>query len=170
MERSLDTTTAFLRRRESLDLEPVKSRDVVLFGPQADLSVARQGAIPRGEQPVAVERNRELVVVGLKFEQMPTVADNVGIRSPYPFFLAVDDPEQVDPLFQRARNDDVVAVDIQKTGGDARGLHRSLHDLESNFYLEVFGGNGCVDREREPILVLVRTDVFYCRPVHGGRI
>src|SRR5215203_3160315 len=101
-ETSLNTTTAFLRRRESFDLEQIKACDVVLFGPQSNLSLARQPAIPCRKQPVAVEGNRELVLLGLNLEHVPIVRCDVGIRSPDPFLLALHDPKQIDPFFQGA--------------------------------------------------------------------
>src|SRR5215510_2240827 len=109
---SSGTASARLRPWEGRDLEPIEARDVVLLGPQPDAAIRQEGAVLRREQPGVVEENRELIVLGDEAELVPMIAGDVGVGSPDPLHLAVDDAEEVDPFFQRARADDVIVVGI----------------------------------------------------------
>jgi hypothetical protein len=103
IDKDFDQSASLVRRRKSIDLEPVKSRDIVLFSPKTGPPVAEQRGIWCRKEPLAIEGNRELVLLCLNLEHMPMIECGRQHPFPRPFLLAIHYSKQIDSLFQRAR-------------------------------------------------------------------
>src|SRR5262249_27145238 len=111
-------SSTILRPWQGIDLELIESRDVVLLRPQADPAIGQKGAIPNGEEPRIIKRDRELIALGDQAKLVPMIERDVRLGSPDPLHPAAQDAKEVDTFLQRTHTDHVVIIRVHKTEGD----------------------------------------------------
>src|SRR5215472_5300787 len=106
------TSSTILRPWQGIDLEQIESRDVVLLRPQADPAIGQKGAIPNGEEPRIIKRDRELIALGDQAKLVPE--RDVRLGSPDPLHPAAQDAKEVDTFLQRTHTDHAVIIRVHK--------------------------------------------------------
>jgi hypothetical protein len=66
--------------REWCNLDRIEMCDAVGFGPQRDFAGLDEGLVGRGEQHLAVERDREAIALGTECQGVPLLCRNLCIR------------------------------------------------------------------------------------------
>src|SRR5262249_11397938 len=100
-------SSTILRPSQGFDLELIESRDVFLLRPQAEPALGQKGAIPNGEEPRIIKRDRELIALRDQAKLVPMIERDVCLGSPDPLHPAAQHAKEVDTFLQRARTNHV---------------------------------------------------------------
>src|SRR5260370_151603 len=147
------------------DFDAIKPRYTVGLGPERDLACAGKGAVGRGEQLLAVKRDREPLTLRPQAKLVPRVGRDLGVGAFDLLAPALDHAIEADVVLERIGAHDIIIIGVADPDGDSAGLiDLPGHCLESNRDIHAARRYRSVDRERKPVIGRVRAGLLDGEP------